>query len=328
MRVRNWVAIAVAFLALTLGLTGCAARVAQVSRNTPVPTKTLRPTFTATIEKPTLTPTPAPAEEGALAQGTNDQAAAPTAEPTAEPPTPTTEPSPTPEPAVFTVSSASLNVRSGPGTLFPVIGRLTNGQSFPVTGKNDDGSWWQFDYNGQTGWVTGANVAVTSGDAVQVAQNIPQPPTAAPAPTARPAAPRPAQPQPQPQPQQPAPQPQPSVKYGLTGKAQLRPNTNPYVSVWCFVLNSAGNGLVPGTIRVLQGGAVLKEQPFTGNLARGDSGYSSEYLYNDGCKVELPAADGAYTAYLIEGGNQVSDAYTFTVSGETNRIAIIEWKQR
>lgn len=328
MRVRNWVLIAVAFVTLTLGLAGCAARVAQVSRNTPVPTKTLRPTFTATLEKPTLTPTPAPAEGGAPAQGTDNQAPAPTAEPPTPTTEPTAEPSPTPAPAAFTVTSASLNVRSGPGTLFPVIGRLTNGQSFPVTGKNDDGSWWQFDYNGRTGWVVGSNVAVTSGEAVQVAQNIPQPPTAAPRPTAPPAAPRPAQPQPQPQPQQPAPQPQASIKFGLTGKAQLRPNTNPYVSVWCFVLNTAGNGLVPGSIRVQLGGATVREQAFNANLARGDSGYSSEFLYNDGCKVELPAADGTYTAYLIEGGNQVSDAYTFTVSGESNRIAIVEWKQR
>ena len=62
-----------------------------------------------------------------------------------------------------------------------MIGRLTNGQNYPISGKNDDGSWWQFDYNGKTGWVIGSNVAVTSADTVQVAQNIPAaPPTARP----------------------------------------------------------------------------------------------------------------------------------------------------
>lgn len=327
MRVRNWVLIAVAVLAL--GAAGCTARVAQVSRNTPIPTKTLRPTFTATLEKPTLTPTPPPADNGA-AQPAADQggaAAAPTAEPATPTAEPTAEPSPTPEPAAaaFTVTSSSLNVRSGPGTLFPVIGRLTNGQNFPITGKNNDGSWWQFDYNGQTGWVVGSNVAVTSGEAVQVAQNIPAaPPTARPQPTARPAAPRPtAAPQPAAQPAQ----PQASIKFGLT-KSELRPNTNPYVSVWCFVLNPAGNGLVPGTIRVLQGGTVVGSRAFSAVMSRGDSGYPSQYLYNDGCKVELPAADGTYTAYLVEGDTQVSEPFNFTVSGQANRTAIIEWKQR
>ena len=50
------------------------------------------------------------------------------------------EPSPTPEAAAFTVSSASINVRSGPGTTFPVIGRLIQGQSFPIAGKSEDGT--------------------------------------------------------------------------------------------------------------------------------------------------------------------------------------------
>lgn len=322
MRMRFWMLIAVAALAIVLA--GCgAARISRGPANTPIPTKTLRPTFTATVPKPTLTPSPTAAAASQPVAG--DQAPAgpaATEAPTATAEPPTAEPSPTPEPAAFTVDSATLNVRSGPSTAFAVIGRLSNSQSFPITGKNNDGSWWQFDYNGRTGWVAGSNVSVRSGDTVQVAQNIPAAPTAAPRPTARPAAPVPAQPKPQPQ-----PQPQVTVKYSLT-KSELRPNSNPIISVWCFVLNPGGNGVVGGTIRVLQGGATVKEQPFNAVMARGDPGYSSEYLYNDGCKVELPAADGTYSAYLIEGGAQVSDVYNFTVSGETNRIAIVEWKQR
>jgi len=219
------------------------------------------------------------------------------------------------------VNSATLNVRGGPSTAFAVLGRLSNGQSFPITGKNNDGSWWQFDYNGRTGWVAGSNVSVRGAGTVEIAQNIPAPPTAAPRPTARPAAPAPAQPQP-------APQPQVNSKYYLSKPATLRSNTNPLISVWCFVMNSAKNGVVGGTMRVLQGGATIKEQPFNAVDLRGDPGYESEYLYNDGCKVELPAADGTYSAYLIEGGAQVSEVFNFTVSGETNRIAIIEWTQR
>lgn len=310
MRIRYWTLLAAAVLLATVA--GCAgSRAPRGPVSSPVPTKTLRPTFTATVPEPTLTPTPTealPTETPVVV------------EPTATPEPPTPEPTATPEAAVLTVTSASLNVRSGPGTNYGVIGRLTNGQSVPVTGKNAAGTWWQFDYSGRNGWVIGTNVTVRNGELVQVAQNIPAAPTAAPRPTARPAAAQPAAP---------APAPAPSLQFGLTGKVQLRPNTNPIVSVWCFVLNSSGNDLVNGTMRVLLGGSVLKEQAFTGGKpARGDAGYSSEYLYNSGCKVEVPASDGTYTAYLIDGGTQVSDAFTFTVSGDTNRTAIIEWKQK
>jgi uncharacterized protein YraI len=319
MRVRNWVLIAVA--ALALGAAGCTARVAQTSRNTPVPTKTLRPTFTATVPKPTLTPTPTAAESGAAAQSAENQAAAPTVEPPTPTTEPTAEPSPTPEPAAFTVTSASINVRGGPGTGFPVIGRLTNGQSYPITGKNADGSWWQFDYNGQTGWVIGANVSVTSSDAVQVAQNIPQPPTAAPRPTARPAAPRPTQ---APQPQQPAAQPAPaSAKYAVSGTGR-RPDTNDWVTVYCLLFNQSGSSLLPGTLRLLRDGQVVGTAQFTQ--------FATYYLdsgYNAGCKVEVrPAVDGAYTAVLVEGDQVVSDPITFTVSGPDTRINFVAWKQK
>lgn len=327
MRARFWALIVatLALVALATALAGCAGRVARVRTDTPVPTKTLRPTFTATIPKPTLTPSPTAGQGNTQPAAPAQPAEAPTVEPTATPAPPTAEPAtqepPTPEPvAAFSVNSASVNVRSGPGTAFPVIGRLNRGQSFPITGKNEDGSWWQFAYNGKTGWVIGSNVSTTSTAAVEIAANIPRPPTAAPQPTARPAAPQPTA--------RPAAPAQPSTKYALTGKNQLRTNTNPIVSVWCFVVNNANTELVPGTIRVLQGGAVVKEQAFIGgrDAARGDAGYSSEYLYNPGCKVELPAADGQYNAYLIEGGGQVSDVFTWTVSGESNRTAIIEWK--
>jgi hypothetical protein len=308
MRIRYWTLLAAAVLLAVVA--GCAGnRVAREPANTPVPTKTLRPTFTATVPEPTLTPTPTEVPPTATPE-----------EPTATPVPPTPEPTATPEAAVLTVTSASLNVRSGPGTNYGVIGRLTRGQNATVTGKNPAGTWWEFDYDGRTGWVIGTNVTVRNGEVVQVAQNIPAAPTAAPRPTARPVA---AQPAPAPAPAA----PQVTSKYGIT-KSELRPNTNPIVSVWCFVFNQSANGLVAGTIRVVQGGATVKEQAFNAVLARGDSGYSSEYLYNDGCKVELPASDGAYGAYLIEGGNQVSDIFNFTVSGSTNRTAIIEWKQR
>jgi uncharacterized protein YraI len=154
---------------------------------TPVPpTKTPKPTFTPT---PDWTPTPvvfateAPVAAEPTAEATAEPAA--TEEPTVEPPAETAE-------VVRLTASQTVNARRGPGTNYPVIGRLSAGQAFPVTGKNARGDWYQFDLNGQSAWVI-ANLVNISGDpvAVQVAENIPAVPTARP--TARPQ-PRPTSP--------------------------------------------------------------------------------------------------------------------------------------
>jgi hypothetical protein len=46
-----------------------------------------------------------------------------------------------------------LNVRSGPGTSYDLLGRLNAGQSAPVTGKSADEHWWQITFEGRSGWV-------------------------------------------------------------------------------------------------------------------------------------------------------------------------------
>lgn len=46
-----------------------------------------------------------------------------------------------------------INVRSGPGTSFNVIGQLHDGQVAHVTGVSAGGDWWQIDLDGMTGWV-------------------------------------------------------------------------------------------------------------------------------------------------------------------------------
>ena len=165
MRLRIWLAIGLMLSAVTLA--GCSfGRIARGPAPTPVPTKTLRPTFTHTPVKQAAAPLATPAPSGAVAQAPT--AVLPTAAPaTAAPPTetpapPTPEPSPTPKSASFTVASTTVNVRGGPGTNYDVLGRLQQGQTYPVTGKNAAGDWWQFDYNGRSGWVSGQNVNVAS----------------------------------------------------------------------------------------------------------------------------------------------------------------------
>lgn len=322
MRARIWALIAalLVLVALAGGLAGCSSgRVARGPANTPAPTKTLRPTFTATVLKPTVTPGPqagqASGEQAPAGQG---QASNPTpVPPTATTVPPTEAPSPTPEPAAFTVNSASINVRSGPGTTFPTLGRLTQGQSFPITGKSEDGDWWQFDYNGKSGWVVATNVAVTGADSVEVAQNVPQPPTAAPRPTARPAAPRPTSP-----PAPPAQPPASAKKFAVSGTG-FQPNSNDYVTVYCLAFNSNGS-LASGKMRLLRDGQVVGTVDF-----RAEGTYYLTSGYNAGCKVETsPAVNGTYTAVLVEGDQVVSDPITFTINGPENRVQFAAWKAR
>jgi uncharacterized protein YraI len=81
-------------------------------------------------------------------------------------------------------STNSINVRSGPGTDYPILGRFEPGQTAPVTGRNDDGSWWQVSLDqGSLGWIFGELVTVTGqAQAIPVTQAPPPPPTATPAP--------------------------------------------------------------------------------------------------------------------------------------------------
>jgi hypothetical protein len=104
-------------------------------------------------------------------------------------PTDTPPPTPVPEP-VIVAQEGGVNLRSGPGTSFSVVGRLDGGTSAKVTGKYAD--WWQVDYGGTPAWV--ANWVVADSNTEGVTDVVPPappisatrvPPTAVP-PTAGP----------------------------------------------------------------------------------------------------------------------------------------------
>lgn len=92
----------------------------------------------------------------------------------------------TPEtPAV--VARANANIRSGPGTRYPVIGAARAGQRLPATGQAR--GWWQVKLGGRSGWIWGG--LATANAAAQRAREIttfpPAPPKqAAPAVTSTP----------------------------------------------------------------------------------------------------------------------------------------------
>lgn len=85
------------------------------------------------------------------------------------------------------VAGALINVRSGPGTDYELVGALQPDEAVAIVARSPAGDWWQVTLaGGQTGWVLG-QLVTASGDtgAVAVAADIPvPPPTATPAPVA------------------------------------------------------------------------------------------------------------------------------------------------
>jgi heat shock protein HslJ len=116
-------------------------------------------------------------------------------------------PAPEPKTPTGTVSGANvLNIRSGPGTNFPVIGAARNGDTGTIVGRSQDSRWWVVDapsLPGGVGWVSADFVAATNADDVPVIPSPPPPPptpTRVPPPTARPVTATPVPPTPVPPP--------------------------------------------------------------------------------------------------------------------------------
>ncbi len=147
--------------------------------------------------EPTAAPTPTPVPPTATpipptqTQPPTEVPQPPTETPTLEPPTAT----PTPEPQQpRVVADGDVNLRSGPGRAYPVVGRLRAGQETAILARNANGDWWQVAWDGRgQAWVAGTVVRVLGPiDTVAVAENIPTPPpqpTATPRPTAAPTQP-------------------------------------------------------------------------------------------------------------------------------------------
>jgi anionic cell wall polymer biosynthesis LytR-Cps2A-Psr (LCP) family protein/uncharacterized protein YgiM (DUF1202 family) len=60
-----------------------------------------------------------------------------------------------------------VNVRSGPGTDFGILGRLRSLQTADIVGRNSEGTWWQIRYGNTPAWVNAA-VVRTSGNVQSV----------------------------------------------------------------------------------------------------------------------------------------------------------------
>jgi hypothetical protein len=140
---------------------------------TPTPTETVTP-----VPIPTASPTATTIPPTAIPEPPTATPVPPTATP--EPPTPT----PTPNPGII-VKAGGVNLRTGPSTVYPLLGSLEEGQQFDIVARNQTGDWWQICcLAGDEGWVFGELVEATGPTAdVAVAASIPEPPpTPTPAP--------------------------------------------------------------------------------------------------------------------------------------------------
>jgi uncharacterized protein YraI len=300
-------------------IAGCAgAGLGPEPTATPGPVKTLRPTFTHTPAKPTeppatATPEVPPTETPVPATATPDV-------PPTETPVPATA---TPEAATLTITSQTANLRDGPGTGYGRFGQVKAGETYPVTGRNPAGDWWEIDFNGEAAWIYSQMATVAGADLVAVAENVPVLPTARPVA----AAPKPAA---KPAPQPTAPPAAPSYQFAAVGSA-FRPNTNDWLTVRCRTKsNVASKDASPGILQV-NGPVSAPAQPFGGSLVTANTGMETnmQYMYNDGCKVELrPYVAGSYTAFLVDGGGkQISDPITFATSGDQREVVLM-WNPR
>jgi PKD repeat protein len=99
-------------------------------------------------------------------------------------------PTATPQPGKPTATAITdLNIRAGPGTVYPVLGVLRAGQSAEITGLSLDGSWWQIHFSGTAdgrGWLSAQYVTAQHTGNVPLVEAPPLPATPTPLPTATP----------------------------------------------------------------------------------------------------------------------------------------------
>lgn len=116
-------------------------------------------TTTPTATVPTTTPTPT-----TTATPTPTPTTTPTATSTATPtPSPTPTATPTPQLAAL-VNNVRLNVRGGPGLVFPVVTVLPPGTSLRIVSRSSDLAWWNVCClaDGSSGWISAAYVLTGS----------------------------------------------------------------------------------------------------------------------------------------------------------------------
>jgi heat shock protein HslJ/uncharacterized protein YraI len=87
------------------------------------------------------------------------------------------------------IAPAGVNVRTGPGSAYPIIGAANFGTEGAIIGRSADGAWWVTPVQGapnRQGWVSADFVQAFNAANVPVIDAPPLPPTPTPPPTATP----------------------------------------------------------------------------------------------------------------------------------------------
>lgn len=258
-------------------------------------------------------------------QSDGDAAPAPAAtEPPAAEPTPT----PAPQTAEAVINIALMNVRSGPGITYALVGGANQGESFAITGKDPTGTWWEVDFNGQKGWLFGELVTVQNTADVAVALNIPPspvPPTPAPAPVVPTNTPVPAAPA------EPAPTPVPAgpkYEFNIAVMSKCEPQAG---GTW-FSGKTYKNGQPQSGYRVAFSYAPDAEfvtNPIESGPHEGyrnwDAGYYSHII-----SAGKPRSGSWYAWVVDAGGQRISEIASFTSDGDANTCnqAVIDFDSR
>lgn len=84
------------------------------------------------------------------------------------------------------VSGDFVNMRSGPGTAYDLVGQLKQGATARVIGKSSDGQWWRINVDDKTAWVSGQYVQANEAANRVTVVEAPALPTSVPATAAAP----------------------------------------------------------------------------------------------------------------------------------------------
>ncbi len=280
-------------------LVGCVSKYVAPPSPTPWPTPVypLLPTHTPT-PTPTITPTPTPAPHTATLTPT------PYIPPTSTPTMPRS-PTPTPTPTPYiVVERPRVNVRTGPGLLYPILGQLLKGTTVPIIGRDPSGKWWYVCcLDGQAAWIAGWVVTAHNDTSrVSVVEHIPPPP---PTPTPRPTPP-------------PTPTPTPAPLYDRVYGPVAIPSTNPIMTVWVKVATRADTPIPGVLIRVLHNGKVLQEGVTSDvfGFTRPSPAFGFYHPYNAKLEIHNPPT-GRFEIVLIQEGREVVPHVVIYRSGDT-----------
>lgn len=203
------------------------------------------------------------------------------------------------------IAIRQINVRSGPGLVFPAIGTAREGETYQITGHDEANVWWRICCltGDKSGWVRGDLVTV-EGDTTEISLVQVPMPTPRPTSTATPIPPTP---------------PPAQLFYRGAGPIFM-PTNNAWLTLWIKVYGGTGEGYaIPGWRLQVQrnGQTLLTSEPsqavFMWSAPPG-SNYGNRVPYN--IKVEIPQpGEATWDVYLVDDNNAPrSPVVQFTTS--------------